>query len=384
MRYSFKQAPTSFVQTPFSLLSSFPIPLLQRQAMTKEFNREKHIRYFKSNLSMLPTPYTQTETNRMTLAFFALGGLSLLGELDNNVSDENKRDWIEWIYAQQVLPTGQDPDPNEAMCGFRGSSWSGRPFDPHTTTLEFQHYDSSHIANTYTALLNLLLLGDDLSRVNRKAIVRTLSLLQSDDGSIAPTSGSLERDARFVFCACAISYILNDWSGLDVEKSMLWIRRLQSYEHGIAQCPNEEAHGGSTFCGVAALCLMNKTKEGIVDKEGMIQWCLSRQITGFQGRPNKLPDACYCFWIGAALKMLGGYELINHEVMKTFLFDCQPKMGGFGKDPESFPDLLHSYMGIAALSLSEESSIQPIEPSLNVPASAYQHLKENTVFWKGQ
>ena len=53
----------------------------------------------------------------MTLAFFALGGLSLLGELDSNVSAENKKDWIEWIYAQQVLPTGQDPDPNEAMCG---------------------------------------------------------------------------------------------------------------------------------------------------------------------------------------------------------------------------------------------------------------------------
>lgn len=67
----------------------------------------------------------------MTLAFFCLGALSLLGELDNCVTRENKQDWIEWIYAQQVLPTGQTPDANEALCGFRGSSWSGRKFDPH-------------------------------------------------------------------------------------------------------------------------------------------------------------------------------------------------------------------------------------------------------------
>ena len=41
-------------------------------------------------------------------------------------------------------------------------------------------------------------------------------------------------------------------------------------------------------------------------------------------------------------------------------------------------------MGIAALSLTDEHGIQPIEPSLNVPLSAYRHLKENTVFWKRQ
>ncbi|RCI03889.1 Geranylgeranyl transferase type-1 subunit beta [Rhizopus stolonifer] len=350
--------------------------------MAKAFAREKLVRYFKSNLTMLPTPYTQTETNRMTLGFFCLGALSLLGELDANITPENKRDWIEWIYAQQVLPTGQDPDPNEALCGFRGSPWSGRSFEPHATTTSFQHYDSSHIANTYTALLNLLILGDDLSRVNKQAIIKTLTLLQSDDGSIAPTFGSLERDVRFAFCACSISYILNDWSGINVEKTVAWIRRLQSYEYGVAQCPHEEAHGGSTFCGVAALKLMGQLDQGIVNKEGMIKWSLERQITGFQGRPNKLPDVCYCFWLGASLDMLNVFDLINQQALRDFLLDCQPKMGGFGKDPESFPDALHSYMGVAALSLMGEPGIEPIEPSLNVPLSAYKHLVENTVFWK--
>jgi prenyltransferase beta subunit len=45
--------------------------------------------------------------------------------------------------------------------------------------------------------------------------------------SIAPTQGSLERDIRFIFCASAISYILNDWSGLDIEKTIGYIKTLQ-------------------------------------------------------------------------------------------------------------------------------------------------------------
>ncbi|KAI9485896.1 MAG: geranylgeranyl transferase type-1 subunit beta-like protein [Benjaminiella poitrasii] len=347
-------------------------------------SREKLVKYFKSNLTMLPTVYTQTETNRMTLAFFCLGALSLLGELDSNVSADNKRDWIEWIYAQQVLPTGETPDANEAYCGFRGSSWSGRKFDPNATTCPFQHYDTSHIANTYTALLNLLLLGDDLSRVNRTAIVKTLRLLQQEDGSIAPTFGSLERDVRFIYCACSISFILNDWTGIDIDKTVEHIKRLQSYEHAIAQCPEQEAHGGSTFCGVAALALMDKLDKGITNKKELIEWCLLRQTEsgGFQGRPNKLPDVCYGFWIGASLNILDSFNMIEHNKLKEFLIECQFKLGGFGKDPDSYPDLLHSYMGVAVLSLMEEPEVKPLNSALNVSMDAYNHLIQNSVYWK--
>ncbi|KAG1180604.1 hypothetical protein G6F70_000560 [Rhizopus microsporus] len=309
------------------------------------YNREKLIKYFKSNLCMLPTDYTQTETNRL--------------------------DWIDWVYAQQILPTEND-DANDAVCGFRGSSWSGRSFDPHATTCSHVPYDSGHVANTYTALINLLLLGDDLSRVNRKAITNTLRHLQQQDGrriifSIAPTTGSLERDVRFIYCACAISYMLNDWSGIDRERTLDHIIQLQSYEHAFAQCPKQEAHGGSTFCGTAALSIMGNLDEGILNKDQLVQWCLFRQIGGFQG---------------ASLAMLDSFHLVNSDALKEFLLQSESRIGGFAKDPESFPDLLHSYMGVATLSLMNEPNVQPIHAALNMPLSAYKHLKENTVFWK--
>jgi geranylgeranyl transferase type-1 subunit beta len=43
-------------------------------------------------------------------------------------------------------------------------------------------YDGSHIAMTYTALATLLILGDDLSRVNKKAVLISLRNLQLEDG----------------------------------------------------------------------------------------------------------------------------------------------------------------------------------------------------------
>lgn len=52
-------------------------------------------------------------------------------------------------------------------------------------------------------------------------------LLNFPISSIAPTFGSLERDVRFVYCACAISYILNDWSGINIENTVEHIKQLQ-------------------------------------------------------------------------------------------------------------------------------------------------------------
>lgn len=43
-------------------------------------------------------------------------------------------------------------------------------------------YDCSHIAMTYTALASLLILGDDLSRVNRPGVFRGMRELQLDSG----------------------------------------------------------------------------------------------------------------------------------------------------------------------------------------------------------
>ena len=33
-----------------------------------------------------------------------------------------------------------------------------------------------------------------------------------------------ENDMRFIYCACCISYILNDWSGVDIPRVVQYIK----------------------------------------------------------------------------------------------------------------------------------------------------------------
>ena len=58
--------------------------------------------------------------------------------------------------------------------------------------------------------------GDDLSRVNKKAICEHLAQLQEEDGSFSAVvaehaAACGERDIRFMYCAAVISFILDDW-----------------------------------------------------------------------------------------------------------------------------------------------------------------------------
>lgn len=68
---------------------------------------------------------------------------------------------------------------------------------------------------TYTGIAILLTLGDDLSRLNRKAIVDGVAAVQQPNGSFSATVEGNEHDMRYVFCAAAICYMLNDWGKVD-------------------------------------------------------------------------------------------------------------------------------------------------------------------------
>lgn len=45
--------------------------------------------------------------------------------------------------------------------------------------------------------------------------------------SFTSTRAGGESDMRFVYCACAVSYMLNDWSGVDTEAATRYIQRSQ-------------------------------------------------------------------------------------------------------------------------------------------------------------
>jgi geranylgeranyl transferase type-1 subunit beta len=322
----------------------------------------------------------------------------------------NKDEIIEWIYQLQTLPvkhkgsgssSSSDNESRFVGGGFKGSNYLG-PTNSSSCSL----YDHSHLAMTYVALCTLIALGDDLSRVKRTAILDTLKGLQKEDGSfVAVSSNNVNEiyanesdddcDLRFMYTAICIWYILSDDSPnmsadsainkldafIDIEAATNYILSCISFDGSLGLTPGREGHGGSTFCGIASLYLM-----GVLDdvmqspersgwKDDLIRWCLMRQkylpnendsniinngydendkAAGMQGRPNKLEDTCYSYWIGGTLHLLGAAHLLDGWALREYVLNCQSPYGGFGKVAGAMPDLLHSFYSMAWLAISEE------------------------------
>jgi len=205
-------------------------------------------------------------------------------------------------------------------------------------------------------------------------------------------------DLRFMYTAIVIWYLLSDQTDdcstqpiINIESATSYILSCIAYDGALALTPGREGHGGSTFCGIASLYLMGVLDEVIAReeligwKENLIRWCVMRQYSlpkttnrntaeedydeqasngyyegeantaaGMQGRPNKLEDTCYSYWIGGTLHLLSASHLVDGWALREYVLECQSPYGGFGKVLGSMPDLLHSFYSLAWLSLSNE------------------------------
>ena len=338
---------------------------------------ERHTNYFLHCLRSLPRPYTSLDTNRLTVAYFSVSALDLLGALDR----VDAPSLIRWTYSQQLKrPAGA---PADWAGGFRGLHLYGGPFEA-AGAPSSSAYDTGHIAMTYTALALLLILGDDLSRVDRAATLHHVRSLQQSDGSFRAFDGG-ESDMRFVYCAAAICAMLRDgagagedlgeegaaceWEGMDATLAAQFVLASQAYDGALGLGPEAEAHGGSTYTGLAALSLMGALPQ-LPRRELAIGWCTARQVGGFQGRPNKDEDTCYSFWIGASLHLLGAGGIIHGPSVGHFARCCQFMKGGIAKVPDSHPDVLHSYYALAGLTLAGHPLLAPLDPRFGISQRA--------------
>ncbi|EMR08854.1 hypothetical protein PNEG_02641 [Pneumocystis murina B123] len=347
---------------------------------------DKHTKFHLRHLKMLPHDYLFSDTSRMSICFFCICSLDLLGSLETSTTSLQRKNWIDWIYSCQVSN------------GFR--DW------PTTESFQPSCHDLVHIVSTYFAICILLILKDDMKRLNKKNIIQLIVHLQNKDGSFRPCLGSdkniqrLEKtDIRFTYCSIATLYILgckNIDKFIHIESLLKYIESCKSYDHGFSENPKKESHAGYTYCAIASLSLLKNMSPFINKKlsslclEKTINWLLKKQLSniddygGFSGRTNKSSDTCYSFWVGAALKCLqGDTDLISEESCKGFLLNRTHSIGGFIKSEGEHPDVMHSYFGLAALSIFGEKNVQEIEPALGISKSSLQGLKilnENLFF----
>lgn len=122
----------------------------------------------------------------------------------------------------------------------------------------------------------------------------------------------------------------------------------------------------------------------------MLGWYLcERQVPGggCNGRPEKLDDVCYGWWVLASLKILEQENWIDGISLKNFILDCQNLItGGIGERRGSSPDLFHTFFGLASLSLlqtncndiddisSVKYELPPIDPVYALPSDVVSRL----------
>lgn len=196
------------------------------------FRKDRHIKYFLRCLkTFLPNDYTPNDANRMTLGFFTIAGLDILGVLQSNTTPEERQGYINWVYHCQVPSSS-----NGVGGGFRG--FTGTNFGANRRTPENECWDPANVPATFFALMILIILGDDLGRVRREDCLRWLRAMQREDGSfgeVLGSGGNIEggNDPRFCCCASGVRYILRGKPGvpgvedIDVPKLVSYVEACQ-------------------------------------------------------------------------------------------------------------------------------------------------------------
>uniref|UniRef100_A0A8D8YD48 Geranylgeranyl transferase type-2 subunit beta n=1 Tax=Cacopsylla melanoneura TaxID=428564 RepID=A0A8D8YD48_9HEMI len=312
--------------------------------LPKEFLGKKHADFIKKySDNKEDYEYCMSEYLRMSGMYWGITTLSLLEQLD-----DMPQDTIFDFITQCIHP-----------CGGVSASISHDP----------------HILYTLSAVqIACLLNREDELPVNK--IVSYVTKLQQPDGSFWGDMYG-EVDTRFSFCAVACLSLLNKLESINVPKAVEFILSCCNFDGGFGSRPGSESHSGLTYCCVGFLSITGHLHE--IDADKLAWWLSERQLPsgGLNGRPEKLPDVCYSWWVLATLHMLGRGAWINSAALRRFILASQdPESGGISDRPLDIPDPFHTLFGVAALTMLDPPTpgILPIDPTYCMPRYVIERL----------
>ncbi|XP_044469508.1 geranylgeranyl transferase type-2 subunit beta 1-like isoform X1 [Mangifera indica] len=278
---------------------------------------------------------------RLNGAYWGLTTLDLLGKLDA----VDKEEVISWMMKCQ-----------HESGGFAGNIGH----DP-------------HILYTLSAV-QVLALFDKLDVLDVDKVSNYVAGLQNEDGSF---SGDMwgEVDTRFSYIAICCLSILKRLDKINVDKAVNYIVSCKNPDGGFGCTPGGESHTGQIFCCVGALALVGALHH--VDKDLLGWWLCERQFKsgGLNGRPEKLPDVCYSWWVLSSSIMINRAHWINKEKLVKYILDCQDtENGGISDRPDDAVDVFHTYFGVAGLSLLEYPGVKAIDPAYALPVDVVNRI----------
>ncbi|KRZ37120.1 Cyclin-dependent kinase 9 [Trichinella pseudospiralis] len=260
-----------------------------KESAPKELLLEKHCDFLQQfQQKKHEFEYIYTEPLRMSGVFWCLTALDIASSLDK----VNAQDVIEFVLSCQ-----------HSNGGFSSSVDN----DP-------------HLLHTLSAV-QILTIYNCTNLMNIDGVVEYVKKLQQEDGSFAGDEWG-EIDSRFSFCAVATLSLLNRLNDIDVRKAVSFVLKCRNFDGGFGTHPGSESHAGQVYCCVGVLAMTKHLNT--IDVDQLAWWLAERQCKsgGLNGRPEKLPDVCYSWWVLASLKILGRHEWID----KHFVLVVESRM----------------------------------------------------------
>ncbi|KAF4552375.1 Prenyltransferase and squalene oxidase repeat-containing protein 2 [Elsinoe fawcettii] len=408
---------------------------------TPQLDVKRHTKYFLRCLkTYLPQPYTSNDSNRLSLAFFIVSALDLLDALDSNTSPQEREDYIKWIYQNQHPDGGFRGFPGSNFGAKRNeenASWDPANLPATYFALclllilddDFSRLDRRRCLDWLPQLqrddgsfgetiVNGVVSGGMDSRfgycasgirymlagssqpgqerqgdINADKLVECICSAESYDGGISD-SPFHEPHAGYTYCGLgALSFLdrlsisastsAKETRGPTTPDSTIkWLVSRQtatlteedSFDtlHDETDTP-ETCHDAHTFVAPARI----PTDTGKLSFSTRPTRSFAQDWVGLNGRPNKIADTCYAFWVGGALHLLDAGQLVEEERISKWLLErtAHPALGGFGKHAGELPDVYHSYLGLAALSLMGNESVHELDATLCISKRAKRKLR---------
>ncbi|KAI9664908.1 MAG: hypothetical protein M1821_006356 [Bathelium mastoideum] len=172
-----------------------------------------------------------------------------------------------------------------------------------------------------------------------------------------------EEDTRFMFCAMLALSLLHLEHLVEIEKCVQYVKSCQNTDGSFGASPGAESHSGQVYTCVGTLAIAGKLD--CVDADALGSWLSERQLPngGLNGRPEKLEDVCYSWWVLSSLAMIGRLHWIDQGRLASFILQCQdPENGGIADRPGDMVDVFHTVFGIAGLSLLQQPGMVEVDP----------------------
>jgi len=309
--------------------------------------RQKHSVFlsrplYPKDLCPLPSSYISLDASKPWILYWTIHSLDLLSALPTT-SDDSR--------LVRVLCTLESywKDLRE------GGGFGGGPNQiPHCATSHAAVLCSTFLAGQADNYPKSSEMALELLQKKRKALQSWFFTLRcgcdSESSSIGerhiPSIGCRmhhdgEVDVRATYTICAMASLLNILTSSLTEGMVEYIVSCQTFEGGFGGVPFAEAHGGYTFCALAALHILTDGRlydiSGL-DIEALRGWLTRRQMAyegGFQGRCNKLVDGCYSYWIGGAIAILDLVSGKTKDEKDTTNFDSGVFVCG-NDEPDDF------------------------------------------------